>query len=444
MPTPAVPPQATARTQTPPPPAPPVATPQHAAPAPTVITPRPPAPAPTVVTPRVQRTPAPTATPASAPVITPLAAPVAEAVPAARDLRELLDEFDGITPADRERDQLFTGDRTSTDRHDPVPAPNVPVKKRGRGRLLGIAALLLAVAGGGWYYARVWQQPGAAAPSTGTLSVQTNPPGVEVFVDGVAHGLTPARLSLSGGSHIVELRGRGVPRVIPITVTPGAEVSQYLEMPQTPTTGSLLVQSTPAGAKVLIDGVERGVAPVSVDGLEAGEHEVVLQGAGEPVTQRVVIQPGVTASVLAPVATEAPGPVSGWMTFKSPVTIEIHENGRLLGTTNADRIMMAAGRHQLELGTETLGYNTTRTVVVPPGKVLPLAIDLPQGIVNLNASPWAEVWIDGVRVGETPIGNLPVTIGPHEVVFRNPQFGEKREAVSVTTKAPVRLSVDMK
>jgi hypothetical protein len=29
-------------------------------------------------------------------------------------------------------------------------------------------------------------------------------------------------------------------------------------------------------------------------------------------------------------------------------------------------------------------------------------------------------------------------------VFRHPQFGEKRQAVSVTLKAPVRLSVDMK
>ena len=58
--------------------------------------------------------------------------------------------------------------------------------------------------------------------------------------------------------------------------------------------------------------------------------------------------------------------------------------------------------------------------------------------------PWAEVWIDGHRVGETPIGNLDVPIGPHEVVFKHPQFGEKRHAISVTLSAPVRLSVDMK
>jgi hypothetical protein len=83
-------------------------------------------------------------------------------------------------------------------------------------------------------------------------------------------------------------------------------------------------------------------------------------------------------------------------------------------------------------------------IVVMPGKVAQIALELPMGVVNLNATPWAEVWIDGRRVGETPIGNLNVAIGPHEVVFKNPQFGEKHHPISVTVGAPVRLSVDMK
>jgi hypothetical protein len=305
------------------------------------------------------------------------------------------------------------------------------------------AFAIVALGEGGVIAARALRTP--PAPRLGTLSVQTNPPGVAVFVDGVARGNTPARISLNAGSHIVELRGRGVPRVIPVTVTAGAEASQYLELPETPSSGSLLVQSDPAGARVSVDGVEHGVAPVSVADLAPGEHEVVLQAEGGPaVRQRVVIQAGVTSSVLAPVSTATAGPVSGWLSVKSPVGIEIHENGRLIGTTESDRIMMAAGRHDIELVNDTLGYRVTRSIQVPPGKVTPLSIDMPQGMINVNASPWAEVWIDGRSVGETPIGNLPMAIGSHEVVFRHPQLGEKRQAVSVTLKAPVRLSVDMK
>jgi hypothetical protein len=261
----------------------------------------------------------------------------------------------------------------------------------------------------------------------------------------VAKGGTPARISLSAGSHILELRGRGVPRVIPVNVSAGAEASQYLELPETPSTGSLLVQSEPAGARVSIDGVEHGAAPVNVADLAPGEHDIVLQAeGGSPVKQKVVIQAGVTASILAPVTTASAGPVSGWIAVKSPVTVEVRENGRLIGTSDTDKIMMATGRHDVELVNDTLGYRATRAIQVPPGKVAAIALEMPQGTININASPWAEVFIDGRRAGETPIGNLPLTIGPHEVLFRHPQLGEKRQAVSVTLNAPVRLSVDMK
>jgi len=311
-------------------------------------------------------------------------------------------------------------------------------------RRIAVAVLgLIALGEGAVLAARVYRKP--ATPTMGTVSVQTNPPGVAVFVNGDSKGNTPVRFSLPPGPHIVELRGRGVPRPVPIVVTAGAEVSQYLELPQTPSTGSLLIQSDPPGAKVTVDGVSHGAAPVSVNDLEPGEHEVQLQAEGGAVVrQHVVIQAGVTSSVLAPVATASAGPVSGWLSVKSSVAMEIREGGRQIGTTDTDRIMLTAGKHDLEIVNDTLDFHTNRTVVVPPGKVAAIGVDLPQGAINVNASPWAEVWIDGKRVGETPIGNLPIAIGPHEVIFRNPQFGEKRQAVSVTLNAPVRLSVDMK
>ncbi len=69
---------------------------------------------------------------------------------------------------------------------------------------------------------------------------------------------------------------------------------------------------------------------------------------------------------------------------------------------------------------------------VPAGGGASLKIDPPNGVVNLNALPWAEVWIDGRQVGETPLGNVKLPIGEHEAVFRNPQFGERRQTFLVT------------
>jgi len=265
-----------------------------------------------------------------------------------------------------------------------------------RRRLIVAAAALAVVASGGIAGYRVLA--GGAPPALATLSVQSNPAGVPVFVDGVERGVTPARITLAAGAHILELR-RGVPRVIPVTLTAGADVSQYLEFAETPVPESLLATPPPA----------------------------------------------VAAAVVAPRTEPAPGAtLAGWIVTRMPFAVEILEKGQLLGTTDADRLMLASGAHELEFVNAALAYRVTRTVTVAAGKVTNVALEIPRGVVNLNATPWAEVFLDGQAVGETPIGNLSVPIGAHEIVFRHPQFGEKRHAVSVTAGAPVRISVEMK
>jgi hypothetical protein len=54
------------------------------------------------------------------------------------------------------------------------------------------------------------------------------------------------------------------------------------------------------------------------------------------------------------------------------------------------------------------------------------------------------VWVDGEKIGDTPIGNLQLTVGPHEFVFRNPDLGEQRHAATITLMTPARLSVDLR
>jgi hypothetical protein len=382
--------------------------------------------APAAVEPAVRQAPEPAGTPEPR-----ASTDIAEPPPASR-----YEGMDEVMP------RGAAGDPAIPD-EDGQPALAAPERKRSRRMPLVAAVAVLLLGGGGvgaWFYTSR-----EASPELGTLAVQSSPAGVEVFVDGVSRGMTPARISLPAGSHILELRGRGVPRVIPLQVPAGGQVSQYLEFADTPMTGMLVVHSQPAGAKVSVDGVARGAAPITLEGLSPGDHEVVLQNETGSSRHVVKVLAGTTASLVAPVigpATE--GPVSGWLSVKAPFTIEIHEDGQLLGTTETDRLMLAAGRHVLQFVNEPLGYRESRVVQVPAGKTAALEIALPNGTVNLNAAPWAEVWIDGKRVGDTPIGNLAVPIGPHEIVFRHPQLGEKRHAVSVTTAAPVRLSVDMK
>jgi hypothetical protein len=384
--------------------------------------------------------PAKTRAAAEPPKTTSAAPDAAKSAP--RDLTELLgpDPLPGAHPVGTPVKPLFDAD-------EPFNAAGAHAEppRRSFGKIAAIAAVVIVLGVAGVVSMKFFGGGRTAVPAMGSLAVQSNPSGVPVVVDGVEHGKTPARVSLPPGSHILELRGHGVPRVIPITVTAGAEVSQYLEFAEAPVTGQLAVQSEPAGAKVLVDGTDRGVAPVTISDLTPGEHHVELQVDGITAKYTVTVQAGGTASLVVPIgAAAAGGPVSGWVAVHAPFSLEIREQGRLLGSSDADRVMMAAGRHQLEFVNDALGYRSTRVVQVVPGKVAAVSLELPQGVVNLNASPWAEVWIDGKRVGETPIGNLAVSIGPHEIVFKHPQLGEKRQAISVTLGTPARLSVDMK
>jgi serine/threonine-protein kinase len=75
---------------------------------------------------------------------------------------------------------------------------------------------------------------------------------------------------------------------------------------------------------------------------------------------------------------------------------------------------------------------------------LSIALKPPQGTLSINALPWAEVWVDGKPAGETPIGNLSLPIGNHELVFRHPELGEQRRTVTVGALAPVRVGVDLR
>jgi hypothetical protein len=304
---------------------------------------------------------------------------------------------------------------------------------------------LIVISAGGVFAGRKFLASGMSSTATGTLAINSNPPGAQVVVDGLTSGVTPLRLTLKQGLHDVELRGAGDPRSVPITITAGKELSQYIELPKGLTAfGQLQVRTEPAGAQVTVDGIPRGKSPVLVESLAAGEHSVVLEADNSNVKQTVSVEAGMTASLVVPMTAAESAPVSGWISLTAPVELQVFEGRRLVGTSQSDRLMMTAGRHDIEIVNETLGYRQSRTIQVPPGRTAPVKIEWPKGIIAINALPWADVWIDGERIGETPIGNLSLPIGPHEIVFRHPDLGEQKYAATVSLKGPVRVSVDLR
>jgi hypothetical protein len=103
--------------------------------------------------------------------------------------------------------------------------------------------------------------------------------------------------------------------------------------------------------------------------------------------------------------------------------------------------MLPPGRHELTFTNREFGYRSVQSVDIEPGAEQTLTVQ-PVGEMNLNAVPWAEVWIDGQKAGDTPLANHKVPLGTHEIVFKNPQFGERRMTSTVTSAAAVTAAVD--
>lgn len=288
-----------------------------------------------------------------------------------------------------------------------------------------------------------------AAPSTGTVTINSEPSGSPVSIDGAERGHTPLTLSLEAGTYSITVGTGEQSRTQRVNVTRGGDASVHLQLPASSaaavvSTASLQIATEPAGARVWVDGEPRGVSPLTVGDLDAGEHAITVRGnSGNPIHRTVMIQEG-SASSLVITMPATPALSSGWLTISSPIALQVMENGALLGTTDMSRIMLPAGEHQLELVNTPLNVRLPRTVTIASGRTVPLAILPPRGAISINALPWAEVWINGQRIGETPIGNYSLPVGVHEILFRHPELGEQRKTVTVGAQGAARIGVDMK
>jgi hypothetical protein len=285
------------------------------------------------------------------------------------------------------------------------------------------------------------------APPPGTFSISTNPVGVPVVIDNVRRGVTPLGIDLPPGPHSVELITDRGSRQFPITIKSGSEVSQFFDLPAgaSPTAnGELQVRTDPPAASVTVDGRNVGRSPVSVGDLAPGPHTVQLAYDGGAVTERVLIEPGKTASLFVPLTQRAGPGTAGWITLSAPADVQVYEGDRFIGSNRIDRIMLPVGRHDLDIVNESLGYRDRRTVQITAGQVSPVRLNWPNGTLAINAVPWAEAFVDGMPVGETPIGSIQVPIGVHEIVFRHPELGERRAMVTVTIGAPAKVGVDLR
>jgi hypothetical protein len=167
-------------------------------------------------------------------------------------------------------------------------------------------------------------------PSSGKISFTSIPSGADIYLDNAYKGLTPLTIDgVPNGRHVVVLRldryedaarnlliagnsmtvnialnplgtSTTVPPTITGTVQPAGEY------------GSLSVTTSPAGARVYVDGEMKGVTPATIPGLSAGKHTVLLSVPGYiDLNTTIVVSAGKTAEYSTSLVTPAKTPGFG-------------------------------------------------------------------------------------------------------------------------------------
>lgn len=200
------------------------------------------------------------------------------------------------------------------------------------------------------------------------------------------------------------------------------------------TTGTLKIESTPAGAQVIVDGKGRGVTPLTLKDMPAGKHEVVLRSNAGTVRRSVTIAANQTESLDEEI-------FSGWVNVYSPFEVTVAEGSRVLRADERNQVMLAPGIHELRLANKTLGYEAVLQVDVKPGQSTPLRLTPPPSSLTVTATEAAEVVVDGVRAGDTPLNGFAIALGTHDVLVRRGNGSGRRYTITVGVK-PVTLNAE--
>lgn len=205
---------------------------------------------------------------------------------------------------------------------------------------------------------------------------------------------------------------------------------------------AVVIETADPGDTVLLDGKPVGTTPLRLT-VNSGIRAIRLVRAELPVVQATPQSTGEAenaARTVAAIERAAAQQRSGGVRVSSPIELKVLEDDKVLGSTADGPIVTTAGSHQFDFINAALGFRVRQTVTIRAGVLTALAITPPMGRVSFNAEPWAQVLIDEKPIGDTPLANVAVAVGEHQVVFRHPQLGERQQVVTVRADAPARVT----
>jgi hypothetical protein len=307
---------------------------------------------------------------------------------------------------------IRTLQRQGRRREDIAPAPQksgsmLPV-------MMTLSILLLFVAVG------LAALPYLHRPAQAAVHVESEPPGATLFVDGRSRGTTPLDLTdLEAGKQYAvraTLKGHADDDQLVVAQAGSASLRMHLGA----LAGVVAVDCDPPGAKVTVDGKDRGLAPTTLE-LEPGKtYQIALHKAGYKDHAMAVTAPAPGERLSYRPSLGLSPDVAGITVTVDPPQASVMIDGLALMPPAAthDEFVKPGALHHVKVTMP--GYIDFREDLQLGGgehKTVRVKLSL-GGVLALKTNVAAKVLIDDKAVGTAPLAPLALSEGKHTLTLR--------------------------
>jgi len=259
----------------------------------------------------------------------------------------------------------------------------------------------------------------------GTLKVQADVDGAEIFLDGDPIGPAPATKKVKAGKHVVEGRAEGFTKAMKEVQVKDGEITVVqlsLKEATAKSKASVRIIANVPGATARIDGGEAQPVPVVRNDLRPGTHFITVEARGYARWEKSVsLKPGELQEIVAKL--DKAGKLI--VRSKGGEPAEVFIGGKLVGKTPLIREDIKVGTYDLEIKradgkieTRRVAIGTAKTVELNVGfndregqRPFPFsaqAIRVGAGAVDIHTG---FPWLLGARISLGIFEQMDVTIG---------------------------------
>jgi len=260
------------------------------------------------------------------------------------------------------------------------------------------------------------------------LSVKSNVPNAEVFVDDIKKGNTPVTLrNILPGTHTVKVSAAKQEVIKTVTFEPGKEASIMADFQ---TTGSISVASEPSAATVNLDDKAIGITPMVIKDVLLGEHTLSISKEGYIEAKEKVI---VKEDKILETSVKL-NPISYSVKISSiPENADVFWDDASKGTTPVIIGNVTAGPHGVRVVKEGYEEKVDAIDVKDPLTEKTYHLNQYTGTLTVKTDPsGAEVMIDNKSFGTTPIDISALPAKPYMVKLKKEGYRGKNVAVNIS------------